>query len=465
MTFPFPHRVLHPVPFVDVLDDGDVIVGRLARLPDGRHGQIHPDRFAALAHDALFEPELADLSRLDAPHLFEIRREIVRMGQLPEIEPQQLFARIAQDVAIFLVDAHQAAGLDVGQGYADRGLIEDGAEAFLAAAQGLVGGGDFGVGPRALARQQAGQCRQQQGQGHARRADPPGHHPLGGGQQRTAGRESQAPGPAHHVHQTGFLELRAGHGIVRRQHRGAQHGRHARRAGGADVLQPQRQAAQESGRAHGVQHVGDPHHGGHGADETVVLAATEHGKAQNEGGAVFLVLDQGERRRCRRTARRPPHQQGGQVGGLGSDVQPPDTLVAFPGPEILDDIVIGALDARMDDGRRGARPVHAGAQPRFIRGQGFGEHLAHERQVHQFGIVLAHVVLRHDTVEQGVVQVRIHHEQVSQTGHDLGIGDDALGDRVAGGTDFFGKPQLGDRVPGIPLLPFCWAWVLFFVRW
>jgi hypothetical protein len=62
-------------------------------------------------------------------------------------------------------------------------------------------------------------------------------------------------------------------------------------------------------------------------------------------------------------------------------------------------------------------------------------------------------VLRHHAVEQGVVQVGIHHEQIAQTGHDFRIGHDALGDRVAGGTDFLGKPQLSDRPPRILLLP------------
>lgn len=224
-------------------------------------------------------------------------------------------------------------------------------------------------------------------------------------------------------------------------------------AGGTDVLQPHRKAAQKSGRTHGLQHIGNPHHGGHGADEAVVLAPMEHGKAQNESDAVFLVLKQGERRRRRGTARRPPLQQAGQVGGLRGDVKPPDALVAIPGPEILDDIVIGTLDTRMDDGRHGARHAHACTQPRIICGQLVGEHLAHEGQIDQLGIVLAHIVLRHHAVEQGVVQVGIHHEQIAQTGHDFRIGHDALGDRVAGGTDFLGKPQLGDRPPGILLLP------------
>ena len=93
----------------------------------------HPEGAAVLADVAFFELVAADLPTQGALHARQVRRQIVRMGDLLEGAREQLFVTVAEHVGKALV-REQPAAIGRVMGYAHGSLLEGGTEAACGAA-------------------------------------------------------------------------------------------------------------------------------------------------------------------------------------------------------------------------------------------------------------------------------------------------------------------------------------------
>src|SRR4051812_25327947 len=93
-------------PLGDVLDE----TNQIERLPiDGshdRHGQVHPDDASILPYIALLHPVLGELTVANASNEIETGRNILGMRQILDLRLENLFARIARDVAVALINRY-----------------------------------------------------------------------------------------------------------------------------------------------------------------------------------------------------------------------------------------------------------------------------------------------------------------------------------------------------------------------
>ena len=129
----------------DVLDLGDEVLGAALAVAHHRHGEHGGDHVPAGVEVAALHLVVADLPGEQAPHVLEVGREVVGVGDLLEGLGEQLLGGVAGDRQQRLVDAHPAA-LGGEQRHPDGGLLEDELEALLRVAAGLLGvlaGGDI----------------------------------------------------------------------------------------------------------------------------------------------------------------------------------------------------------------------------------------------------------------------------------------------------------------------------------
>ena len=123
--------LLGPLAGRDVLDLGDEVQGLVTRVAHQGGAQNDPDFVSALVNVAFLHLVRADFPREEPPQLAEVGGEVVGMGDRLEVDRQQFFLGIADDLAEGLIDLKPAA-LQRHQGHADRRVVEGAAEALLA---------------------------------------------------------------------------------------------------------------------------------------------------------------------------------------------------------------------------------------------------------------------------------------------------------------------------------------------
>lgn len=153
--------VFHLLAFGDVLHHGDVKAGRLARRPHRRHGEVHPQGVAILMEIALFHVVLGYFAGFQALQAGQVHHQVFGVADALKIGLAHLRHRVADDVGIFLIDAHKTPGLRVDLRHSHGRLPENGAETLFALAPGIVRHLRLRQGQRTLAPQQHHQCRQQ----------------------------------------------------------------------------------------------------------------------------------------------------------------------------------------------------------------------------------------------------------------------------------------------------------------
>ena len=109
--------------------------------------QVDPDDSSLLADIALFHAIVVDLSGKDSADELQVFFQVIRMGDVLERAPHQLFARVADDAAQPVVEK-QPGTVEAHMGDAHRGLLEGGPEAHLAPDQLLLRIPDFGHVPQ-----------------------------------------------------------------------------------------------------------------------------------------------------------------------------------------------------------------------------------------------------------------------------------------------------------------------------
>ena len=139
------HRIGH-------LFEGAEVVQRLAGgITHQRDGELYPDRLAVLVQVALAHQHFLRVAAVQAGAQPGRRVAVLRVRKIANIEPDELFARVAQDAAKAIV-GDQDAPLDVGVRQAHRREIESGTETrFQLGHRGEVAvagddGGDVGFG-------------------------------------------------------------------------------------------------------------------------------------------------------------------------------------------------------------------------------------------------------------------------------------------------------------------------------
>ena len=140
--------------FADVLDQREV-KGALAG-GDGHRGdgQADPDDPAVRAQVALVHLKARDLPGVHARHLVQFHLDVVRMGDAHPVDPGHLLPRAPGDGGEAGVDLEDPPAQGVGEGDAEGGLLEHGAEAGLGA-----GGPCQGLFDLLLGRDQIGGAR------------------------------------------------------------------------------------------------------------------------------------------------------------------------------------------------------------------------------------------------------------------------------------------------------------------
>jgi hypothetical protein len=207
-----------------------------------------------------------------------------------------------------------------------------------------------------------------------------------------------------------------------------------------------------------LHQVEDPDGGRHRAQETRLRRArrvVEHRHADHETRAVPVLLQQVERGRGHRVAAVPAVLHGGQVGGLGADVQAQHAFIARHGPQVLGHEILGPF-ARRPDGEVGVAvggQRGVGAHTGFIGGPLGTRHPAGERQVAHAGIPLAHLQVAGRALELRAGQVRIGREQAAQAVDDLGMPLDPLAQRVGERAGLLHEPGLPGQGHRVGLLP------------
>ncbi len=126
----------------DVLDLADEIEGLSRRAPHARRADRGPHRLAVGVEVALLDGEAVDGTGGQRPHLREVLRQVVGVGQVADVGSHQDGGLETDDLAVGRVDLQQDA-VGIGQNHPDRGHVEGGPEAFL-------GGGHRRIGPTLL---------------------------------------------------------------------------------------------------------------------------------------------------------------------------------------------------------------------------------------------------------------------------------------------------------------------------
>ena len=131
-------HLLHVLALADVLHHRKVVFG-LAFQAQRRDHEVHPHLAAVLAAVALFHAVFAQLTGQHPLQLLQVRGQVAGLAEVLKAHLLQFLRAVAQQVAELLVHAHQAAGARVGLCDTHRSLVEHGAQARLAFAQGRIG--------------------------------------------------------------------------------------------------------------------------------------------------------------------------------------------------------------------------------------------------------------------------------------------------------------------------------------
>jgi hypothetical protein len=95
----------------------------MRRVAAERDGQVDPDHRAVLADVPLHQGVIRDLPAHEPVELVEFRCQVLGVRDVAEGSCEQLLAGEADDVAILLVDAEEAAS-DIFVGDADGRILE-----------------------------------------------------------------------------------------------------------------------------------------------------------------------------------------------------------------------------------------------------------------------------------------------------------------------------------------------------
>ena len=90
---------LDPLPFRDVLEEGDEVVHGPVRRTDAADREVGRDHGPVLSQEALLERVAVDFSADNALEPRDVPREVVRMSQLRPGSSQELFPRVPKDRA------------------------------------------------------------------------------------------------------------------------------------------------------------------------------------------------------------------------------------------------------------------------------------------------------------------------------------------------------------------------------
>ena len=123
---------------LNVLDDGNEVLGGPTRVADQRDRQQYPDQRPVLAVVALLQAVGRDLARQELLDIGEVRLEIVRMGDVLEGLGKKLGFAIAQHLAQATVDP-QPGAVEANHGDSDRRQFERGSKPLLAFGEGELG--------------------------------------------------------------------------------------------------------------------------------------------------------------------------------------------------------------------------------------------------------------------------------------------------------------------------------------
>ena len=107
----------------DVLDESHDVHRVAAGGADGRHRKVYPDDASILPDVALLHFVLGEITHTNATKEIEAGGDIIRMGKILDLELQNLFAGVAGDLAIALIDRDPLL-VEREMGNANGGLLE-----------------------------------------------------------------------------------------------------------------------------------------------------------------------------------------------------------------------------------------------------------------------------------------------------------------------------------------------------
>ena len=169
---------------------------------------------------------------------------------------------------------------------------------------------------------------------------------------------------------------------------------------------------------------------------------------------MVALLNQVEGGGRHRTAAVPAEMHGGQVGGLGADVQPQHLGIAAHRPDVVDNEVFVPL-ARGADRKWGSVRGRQGwivANRLFVGGLVLARHALREGQIAHAGIAPRCVQFCHHPIKVSAPQRWIQGKKAVQAEHDLGVGCHALTQRVCERLGLLGKARLLDDSQRLTLL-------------
>ena len=169
---------------------------------------------------------------------------------------------------------------------------------------------------------------------------------------------------------------------------------------------------------------------------------------------MVALLNQVEGGGRHRTAAVPAEMHGGQVGGLGADVQPQHLGIAAHRPDVVHDEIFVPLargaDRKWSPVRRSQGRIVANGL--FVSGFVLARHALGEGQIAHAGIAPRCVQFCHHPIKVSAPQRWIQGKKAVQAEHDLGVGCHALTQRVCERLGLVGKARLLDDSQRLTLL-------------